>query len=194
MFMNIAAACFLVVDFLWAGFPFKLASLGVDLGWFDLLLLLLLHHLPFQACKLWVGFASPPPPPPPPPPALGLQHNAVLRPHCKLQSEKDTDMVAAAALIIGCISWWEGMHCCVSQNVSYDVSQVFLKMHLLMGQGCIVANCFSKCFGQSSAAANVFVAKDGNQISRIEMYPQVLQKLTCPLGQSRLSYNGTKIT
>ena len=75
-------------------------------------------RLPFQACKLggrfglttsvywvvlaciglyWVALASPPP-------ALGLQHNDVLRPHCKLQSEKDTDMVAAAALIIGCIS------------------------------------------------------------------------------------------
>ena len=181
MFMNIAAACFLVVDFLWAAFPFKLASLGVGLA----------SPPPCTGLPCtglyWVALASPPP-------ALGLQHNAVLRPHCKLQSEKDTDMVAAAALIIGCISWWEGMHCCVSQNVSYDVSQVFLKMHLLMGQGCIVANCFSKCFGQSSAAANVFVAKDGNQISRIEMYPQVLQKLTCPLGQSRLSYNGTKIT
>ena len=75
-------------------------------------------RLPFQACKLggrfglttsvywvvlaciglyWVALASPPP-------ALGLQHNAVVRPHCKLQSEKDTDMVAAAALIIRCIS------------------------------------------------------------------------------------------
>ena len=75
------------------------------------------------------------------------------------------------------------MHCC----------KVFLKMFLMMflkmcfskcvsqndGAGCTAANCFSKCFSQSSVfVANVFVAKDGNQISRIEMYPQLLQKMS----------------
>ena len=65
--MNIAAACFLVVDFLRATF---LCKLGGCLG------LVWPHH---------------------------LRAAAEVRPHCKLQSEKDTDVVAAA-LIIRCIS------------------------------------------------------------------------------------------
>jgi hypothetical protein len=93
MFMNIAAACFLVVDFFVGRLPFQACKLGGRFG------LTTSVYWVVLACigLYWVALASPPP-------ALGLQHNAVVRPHCKLQSEKDTDMVAAAALIIRCIS------------------------------------------------------------------------------------------
>ena len=89
--MNIAAACFLVVDFLWAALPCKLwCCLG----------LLWPHHLRLLGCNLMLCSST-------------LQ-DAIRKRH--------------------------GYGRCIDHQ-----------MHLVIGVGCIVAKCFSKCFSKSSA-------------------------------------------
>ena len=127
--------------------------------------------LPLQAWGLpWVGLASPPP---------GCSRSssplqaAIWKRHgcgrCCIDHQMHLMMGREGCTVAKCFSkcflWCFSK--CVSQNASHD------------GAGCTAAKCFSKCFSQSSVfVANVFVAKDGNQISRIEMYPQLLQKMS----------------